>query len=101
MEHKEETAFVMSPETAFAIVADAIVTEPRNSEKWLSTDTIPDSMREATIGALNDNRNLPDDEMLAATIEVLKASDQRDVKAAGKILEWAMRNTAHRRSVAR
>lgn len=93
MDDKEETAFVMAPETAFAIVADAIVTEPRSSERWLSADTIPDSMREATLGALNENRNLPDDEMVAATIEVLKASDQRDVKAAGKILEWAKRNT--------
>jgi len=31
--------------------------------------------------------------MIAATIEMLKASDQRDVRAAGKILEWAKRNT--------
>jgi hypothetical protein len=93
MDHKEETSFVIAPETAFAIVADAIVTQPRSSETWLSTDTIPDSMREATIAALNENRNLPDDEMVAATIEMLKASDQRDVRAAGKILEWAKRNT--------
>jgi hypothetical protein len=93
MDHKEEKAFAVAPETAFAIVADAIVTQPRSSERWLSTDTIPDSMREATLGALNENRNLPDDEMVAAAIEVLKASDQRDVKAAGKILEWARRNT--------
>jgi hypothetical protein len=92
MDREEEKAFAIAPETAFAIVADAIVTEPRSSEKWLSTDTIPDSMREATLGALNENRNLPDDEMVAATIEKLKASDQRDVKAAGKILEWARRN---------
>ena len=101
MDNKDDTAFAIAPETAFAIVADAIVTQPRSSERWLSTDTIPDSMREATIRALNEHRNLPDDEMVAAAIEVLKASDQRDVKAAGKILEWAMRNTAHRRSVAR
>ena len=93
MDHKEEKAFAMAPETAFAIVADAIVTEPRSSEKWLSTESIPDSMREATIAALNENRDLPDDEMVAATIEMLKASDQRDVKAAGKILEWARRNS--------
>ena len=93
MDHKEEKAFAMAPETAFAIVADAIVTEPRSSERWLSTDAIPDSMREATISALNENRNLADDEMVAATIEMLKASDQRDVKAAGKILEWARRNS--------
>jgi hypothetical protein len=93
MDHKEEKAFAVAPETAFAIVADAIVTQPRSSERWLSTDTIPDSMREATLGALNENRNLPDDEMVAAAIEMLKASDQRDVKAAGKILEWARRNT--------
>jgi hypothetical protein len=92
MDREEDTAFVMAPETAFAIVADAIVTQPRSSDKWLSTDTIPDSMREATIAALNENRDLPDDEMVAAAIEVLKASDQRDVKAAGKILEWAKRN---------
>ena len=46
-----------------------------------------------TIAALNENRDLPDDEMIAATIEMLKASDQRDVRAAGKILEWAKRNT--------
>src|SRR5215207_3102684 len=93
MDHKEEKAFAIAPETAFAIVADAIVTQPRSSERWLSTDTIPDSMRDATISALNENRNLPDDEMVAATIEMLKASDERDVKAAGKILEWARRNT--------
>jgi hypothetical protein len=93
MDHKDDTAFAIAPETAFAIVADAIVTQPRSSERWLSTDTIPDSMREATISALNEHRNLPDDEMVAAAIEVLKASDQRDVKAAGKILEWARRNT--------
>ena len=93
MDHKEEKAFAIAPETAFAIVADAIVTQPRSSERWLSTDTIPDSMRDATISALNENRNLPDDEMVAATIEMLKASDQRDVRAAGKILEWAKRNT--------
>jgi hypothetical protein len=92
MDREEDTAFVMAPETAFAVVADAIVTQPRSSERWLSTDTIPDSMREATLAALNENRNLPDDELVAATIEVLKASDQRDVKAAGKILEWAKRN---------
>jgi hypothetical protein len=92
MDREEDTAFVMAPETAFAIVADAIVAQPRSSERWLSTDTIPDSMRDATLAALNENRNLPDDELVAATIEVLKASDQRDVKAAGKILEWAKRN---------
>jgi hypothetical protein len=93
MDHKEEKAFAVAPETAFAIVADAIVTQPRSSERWQSTDTIPDSMSEATLGALNENRNLPDDEMVAAAIEMLKASDQRDVKAAGKILEWARCNT--------
>jgi hypothetical protein len=92
MDREEDTAFVMAPETAFAVVADAIVTQPRSSERWLSTDTIPDSMREATLAALNENRNLPDDELVAAAIEALKASDQRDVKAAGKILEWAKRN---------
>jgi hypothetical protein len=92
MDREEEKTFVMAPETAFAIVADAIVTEPRSSEKWLSTDTIPDSMRDATMHALNENRDLPDDEMIAAAIEVLKASDRRDVRAAGKILEWARRN---------
>ena len=92
MDREEDTAFVMAPETGFAIVADAIVAQPRSSERWLSTDTIPDSMRVATLAALNENRNLPDDELVAATIEVLKASDQRDVKAAGKILEWAKRN---------
>jgi len=93
MDHKEEKAFTIAPETAFAIVADAIVTQPRSSERWLSTDTIPDSMREATISALNRNRNLADDEMIEATIEMLKASNQPDVKAAGKILEWARRNS--------
>ncbi len=101
MDHNEETASVIAPETAFAMVADAIITQPRNSEQWLSADTIPDSMREATIGALNDNRNVPDDEMVTAAIEKLKASDQRDVKAAGKILEWAKRNIDHRRSMTR
>lgn len=100
MDDREERAFVIAPETAFAMVADAIVTQPRSSERWLSADTIPDSMREATISAFNDNRNLPDDEMVAAAIEVLKASDQRDVKAAGKILEWAKRNTDSRRGSA-
>jgi hypothetical protein len=93
MDREKETAFAMAPETAFAIVADAIVTEPRRSERWLSTESIPDTMRNATIHALNANRDLPDDEMVAAAIEQLKASDQRDVKAAGKILEWARRNT--------
>ncbi len=101
MDRKEERGPIIAPETAFAMVADAIVAQPRSSEKWLSTDDIPNSMREATISALNDNRNLPDDEMVAAAIEVLKCSDQRDVKAAGKILEWAKRNTDHRRSAAR
>jgi hypothetical protein len=101
MDHKEDRAFVIAPETAFAMVADAIVAQPRSSERWLSTDTIPNSMRKATISALNGNRNLPDDEMVAAAIEVLKASDQRDVKAAGKILEWAKRNTDRRRSADR
>jgi hypothetical protein len=84
-------------EMAFAIAADAIVKEPRYSERWLSRKNIPSSLREATIGALNENSYLSDDEMVAGAIEALKASDQRDAQLAGQILEWARDNNDHRR----
>ena len=86
-------------ETAFAITADAIVAEPHNSKRFLEpvTADIPDIVKEATIDALVDNSDRPDDEMVEAIIETLRVNKEPDVRAAGNILEWARSNAAHHR----
>ena len=86
-------------ESAFAITADAIVAEPRGSKRFLElvTPDIPDLVKEAIIDALVNNSDRPDDEMVEAIIETLRANEEPDVRAAGNILEWARSNAAHHR----
>jgi hypothetical protein len=86
-------------ESAFAITADAIVAEPRDSKRFvqLATPDIPDLVKEAIIDALVNNSDRPDDEMVEAIIETLRANKEPDVRAAASILEWARSNAAYHR----
>jgi hypothetical protein len=86
-------------ESVFAITADAIVAEPRDSKRFLElvTSDIPDLVKEVIIDALVTNSDRPDDEMVEAIIETLRANEEPDVRAAGTILEWARSNAAHHR----
>ncbi len=85
-------------ETIFAIVADGIVASPRLiNEKWLAQG-VPELVRQATIEALESHRDRPDSEIVEATIQTLQAKEETDLKAAGRILDWARSNALRQRT---
>jgi hypothetical protein len=85
-------------ETEFAITADAIVAEPKNSRMFLEHNTldVSGSVKEVFMKALAGNDDRPNDDILEEVIENLRVNGQPDAKAAGNILAWARNNATHR-----